>query len=186
MKVLLIGMALVAAALVGAAIATVIEDDERRSEQSAPPNQGSSSTPGGAAVSPFTGPSTSPMYQATEDLDVGDCFDAIEDADDGDILAGRIVPCDAPHREEVVGVTDHPASAGTPFPGEKTLRDWAESRCDDFFAAYVGIAYEDSRLEATTIIPLPKGWEGGGRRVICTVAAPAQGSLTGSVKGTGR
>jgi putative regulator of septum formation len=181
MRALLIVMALVAAALVGAAVTSVMQGEEDGRPSQAPPSAGAGTTSETGAPAP----EPSPVYQSTRDLGAGDCFDAIEDADDGELLAGRVVPCDVPHGEEVVGLATHPAEAGAPYPGQDVLSDWADARCNELFEKYVGVSFDNSSLDGGSIYPIREGWEGGDRGITCTAGASGAGKLSRSVRDSG-
>ncbi|HVL53464.1 MAG TPA: hypothetical protein VM344_04335, partial [Vitreimonas sp.] len=72
-----------------------------------------------AAASPS--PAASLEYQKPEDLEVGQCFDPVVDADDDTLLAAVIVPCTGSHLAEVFGKSDLAGAPTAPFPGRRDL-----------------------------------------------------------------
>ena len=128
-------------------------------------------------------PSREPVYQATEDLRIGDCYDPVEDADDGSLLAAIIVPCEEPHRAEIFGLEDLPGGPDAPFPGVVAVDDEAIDLCDAAFEAYVGVALDNSRYSYVYYTPTDQSWAGGDRVVMCSVddrGRPIAGSVEGS------
>lgn len=120
-----------------------------------------------------------PQDGDVEALAVGDCFD--EPAASIDLEAVPVVPCDEPHRYEVVGTVALPDSVG-PGPG---LEEAAVEACAAPFAAYLGVRPEESTLRSAALVPTMQGWEDGDREALCLVTDP-DGSLVGSIAGAGR
>ena len=129
-------------------------------------------------------PTPSPAYDGPDELELGDCFQPIEDKDDRTLLAAAVLPCEAPHLEEVIGVGQLAGPPGAPWPGDPEASREAEELCQAAFTAYVGIDYERSKLEAAFIYPTEKTWPGGDRVVLCTVEAHPSQPFTSSVRGT--
>lgn len=114
----------------------------------------------------------------------GDCFD---DPEPGRQLGQLdVTPCDQPHDNEVFATVDHPAPADMPFPGHDGVVAYAEQACPAPFAAYVGIAYAQSRFSLFPIVPSQESWVKGDRQIICALYDNEAGKLTGSVRGTAR
>ena len=66
------------------------------------------------------------------------------------------------------------------------LPDAAEGACAQRFQSYVGVAYQDSSLFFTYLLPSARSWEqGDDRTVLCLVTTTGQ-KLTASVKGSKR
>lgn len=92
------------------------------------------------------------------------------------------VDCAEPHHQEAYAVVDY---EGEDFPGEATLKDFADGACASEFAPYVGIDYRDSTLFFTYLLPSARSWEqGGDRSVTCFVTTTGE-PLTASVKDSG-
>ncbi len=143
-----------------------------------------------AAASPTPSAGGSPAaaareYQAPEDLEEGQCFSPILDADDDFLLAAILRRCDEPHRAEVFAIERLEGNAGTPYPGDEAIDEQADAACDRAFEAYVGIPYDESRLRAIFYAPTEQTWPGGDRRVTCVVEAGGE-PLTASVRGSRR
>jgi hypothetical protein len=120
-----------------------------------------------------------PQEGAIAALAVGDCFDDPPSGVDLEVLP--VVPCDEPHRFEVVGAVLVPDDA-RPGPG---LEEVAVSACAGPFASYVGVEPEDSELRQAALVPTVEGWADGDREALCLVTDPS-GSLVGSVAGARR
>jgi hypothetical protein len=112
-------------------------------------------------------------------LDVGTCFD---DTEESQVSSVPEVDCAEPHDNEVFAVFDYTET--DTFPGSEALNAAATDLCIAQFQDYVGVAYDDSRLEVLTIIPTEAGWENGDREVICSVYNRDLSKLTGSMRGS--
>ncbi|MGN6088201.1 MAG: septum formation family protein [Actinomycetes bacterium] len=101
----------------------------------------------------------------------------------------KVVPCTAPHTQEVyaqVAYSDAQGATASAFPGPDALRSFAEGACAQRFQSYVGVAYQDSSLFFTYLLPSARSWEQGrDRTVLCLVTTTGQ-KLTASVKGSKR
>jgi hypothetical protein len=114
----------------------------------------------------------------------GDCFD--DPAPGRQLRQVDVTPCDQPHDNEVFATVEHPAGADFPFPGHDGVVAHAEQACPGPFAAYVGIAYAQSRFSLFPIVPSRESWAKGDRQIICALYDNEAGKLTGSVRGTAR
>ena len=118
-------------------------------------------------------------------MEVGDCFDD-PSAQSAELSEVDEVPCPESHDNEVYAVADHPAGDDTPFPGEDVLDSYGWGYCLSEFESYVGIAYEDSRLDVSYIFPVRDGWESeGDREFICFLYDLNLEKLSGSMQGSG-
>lgn len=148
---------------------------------------GQSAAPSASAVqsaSTAPSPTRSPAYDGPEDLELGDCYQPIEDKDDRTLLAAAVLPCEAPHLREVIGLEQLDAPPEALWPGDSEVSRAAEDLCDAAFTAYVGIDYERSKLDAAFHFPTEQTWPGGDRFVLCTVEAHPSQPFTSSVRGT--
>ena len=192
-KVALIVLAVVGAILVlfvGAAIVIGALSDDNDAEVTARTTLASTSTteivkPGDSALDPSDG--TTPPDATTInvfDLAVGDCFDV---PNDGNITNVDGIDCAEPHDNEVFGTFDIDGGPNAPFPGEEAVSSEAQDTClGDLFTEYVGVDFQTSRFQATSINPTEETWTSSlaDREVIC-VATSADGSpLTESVRGS--
>jgi hypothetical protein len=129
------------------------------------------------------GPTRSPEFESPEDLEVGDCYDPIEDADDDAFLAAIILPCAEPHRAEVFGMLEVEAAPTARFPGYDEVEAEAEDLCDAAFEDYLGISFDRSRYGYIYYTQTEETWAGGDRLVMCVVddnGRPIEGSVRGS------
>lgn len=110
---------------------------------------------------------------------VGDCFDAPE----REVERLPVVPCEAPHPNEVIAVFD---LSGSSWPGQEEVEQLAARGCLERFEPYVGQAYGESALQAFPITPSQESWEDDDDRAVICAAFDPDGPLTGSVKGSGR
>jgi hypothetical protein len=116
------------------------------------------------------------------DLRVGDCFD-LKDPEAKEIGDVHAVPCTTEHEYETFFTGAMPTGS---FPTEATMDDWVTGHCEPAFEAYVGVAYEDSRLEAFNLTPSREAWDAGDRSIQCSVSDPAIHRLKESLKGSER
>jgi hypothetical protein len=120
------------------------------------------------------------------ELEVGDCFDTVEDPAARDRAVWR-VPCESEHRFEVYEVLDYdgPTAQGA-YPGVELVQDWAEQACFDRFEAFVGVRWTISELDIQVWWPSADSWGVGDDGVICTVRPTGNERLTGSQRGVAR
>jgi hypothetical protein len=115
---------------------------------------------------------------------VGQCVDGVGSGST-DTSKIRTTACANSHVGEVVGIDPIAGQDdGAAFPGVPTVEATAAERCPSLFAAYVGIAYENSRLEMFYVYPSAETWGRGDRQIACFVTGPAGEKLTGSIAGT--
>ena len=126
------------------------------------------------------------------DLQPGVCVLAPEHEEVGvELSEVRTVPCEEPHELEVFALVDFPEQAGTggtqagsTFPGDAPLKDFADGACAEQFATYVGIDYRDSELFFTYLVPSARSWQAeNDRTVLCLITTTGE-ALTQSVAGT--
>jgi hypothetical protein len=113
-------------------------------------------------------------------MQVGDCFqDLHEDTWFLDDVPG--VPCTDPHDNEVFYIFP---IEGQVWPGDDLVDQMAIETCMAAFEPYVGITYEESRLDYNWFTPTQRAWEQlGFSEVICFGYAYEE-RLTGSIKGS--
>ena len=118
-------------------------------------------------------------------IKVGDCLGG---GVTGEIESVDGVPCDQPHQNEVYYSLAAPEGDGT-FPGSEALQDQADQACLDAFQGFVGLAFEQSIYEISTLIPTQASWEDAtqkDRELLCLIGQ-AEGTLTtGTIKGTAK
>jgi hypothetical protein len=113
----------------------------------------------------------------------GTCLEGITPSTDLVSQAPKTVDCATAHDAEVVGTFNVEQVA---YPGDKGLLGAANGQCPGLFAAYVGIAFDASRLDILPVVPTEIAWEAGAREVSCVALTTDGTKLTGSVKGTGQ
>lgn len=117
---------------------------------------------------------------------MGDCFQPILDKDDASLLAIAVRPCDTPHLMETIGLRELAGGADAPWPGQREVDRQGERLCVAAFLDCVGIAFDESRLDATYFSPSEATWAGGDRLVICVVEAHPSQPFNRSVRGSKR
>lgn len=125
------------------------------------------------------------------ELTPNDCVLAPEEPEI-ELTSVTVVPCDQPHEMEVYAAVVFPetadaastSAAGSSFPGDAALKDFADGQCAQEFAGYVGIDYRDSSLFFTYLVPSARGWESEvDRTVVCLITTTGE-QLSQSVEGT--
>ena len=110
---------------------------------------------------------------------LGDCM---LDSGTGSLTNADILPCSEPHDQEVYYEITMP-------DGEFSDADIdaATQECiGDAYTSFVGVAYDDSELAVTTLVPTKDSWEQNNDRVIqCIIVDPAA-QTTGSLAGAAR
>lgn len=119
---------------------------------------------------------------------VGDCFVAPTQVK-AELATLSEVPCTVAHQQELYAKIDYQATGSNsvtdPYPGDAVLDTYANGACAQAYTGYVGIAYPDSGLWMTYLLPSARSWQQGkDRSVLCFVTTTAGGSLTKSVKGS--
>ena len=99
----------------------------------------------------------------------------------------RVLPCTEPHTQEVFAIVQYTnTDKGLDYPGDKTLRDFADGACLEQYEEYVGVPYTDSSLFYTYLLPSPRSWnDRDDRDVMCVITTTGE-NLTASVKGSAR
>ena len=117
-------------------------------------------------------------------LEVGDCFDD-PPSQAAEVEGVDEASCSESHDNEVYSVADHPASGDAPYPDADALDAYSSGYCLSVFETYVGIDYQESRLEIGYFFPLRDGWEDADdREVVCFLYDLNLAKLTGSMKGS--
>jgi hypothetical protein len=120
------------------------------------------------------------------DVEVGDCFVAPTEVKAELSNLGR-VPCAVPHQLELYALEKYQGQNGSDdYPGNDVLETFAKGVCAQAFTGYVGIAYPDSSLWLTDLLPSARSWQqSNDRSVLCFVTTTGD-PLTASVKGSKR
>ena len=120
------------------------------------------------------------------DVKVGDCFVAPTEVKAELSNLGR-VPCAVPHQLELYALEKYQGQNGSDdYPGNDVLETFAKGVCAQAFTGYVGIAYPDSSLWLTDLLPSARSWQqSNDRSVLCFVTTTGD-PLTASVKGSKR
>jgi hypothetical protein len=92
-------------------------------------------------------------------------------------------PCTESHQYEVFYAGNLPDGD---YPTDATVKAFVQADCAPAFTAYVGTAYESSKLEIVWFSPVQDGWSQGDRGIQCTVYDPNDSQLTASLKGANR
>jgi hypothetical protein len=119
-------------------------------------------------------------------LKAGDCVNYQNGTDaNGDQVENiAVVDCAQPHAEEAFFVFDMPG--GTAFPGYEAIGAEQQTRCQDAFANYVGIEWEQSSLTIGYNGPTEQTWAAGDHRIACMLEDASGATLTGSAKDSAR
>lgn len=111
-----------------------------------------------------------PVTAAVRRVDVGHCIEDLPS--DGEVSRVRVVPCDDPHRAEVVGALDLTEEE---WPGRSTVERTARAYCE--------MDRTQTELGFRPVVwqPSEQGWGQGDRRVLCLAwsdVAAVTGSFT--------
>ncbi|MHB1137536.1 MAG: septum formation family protein [Microthrixaceae bacterium] len=126
--------------------------------------------------------------EGLRELEVGQCFDPVEQADAAE-AAVYLLDCADPHTYEVYDVVDYEgdgAGRGTSYPGTATVQNWSEQACYDRFEAFVGKRWTLSELDIQVWWPSDQSWALADRSVICTVVSSTGDPLTGTQRASAR
>jgi len=127
---------------------------------------------------------------SVHDLQVGDCFDFVDetsDLDEDEIITIEQVqgmPCSDLHDYEVYVV--HDLDQETTYPSEFRLDRIFEEVCLEGFEDYVGSQWELSEIWADMIWPLEEGWNQEGDRTVTCLLFETEEKTAGSLRGSGR
>lgn len=127
-------------------------------------------------------PSGNVTNSATADafsVKVGDCVNEPQGSTFTDIVA---IPCDQPHDLEAFAATKMPDGD---YPGQSTIDDKTKEFCSAEFLKFIGIAFDDSKLELYPFTPTTSSWKGGDREIVCLAGAD-KAKTTGTLKGANR
>ncbi|CAL9424059.1 hypothetical protein SUDANB121_01929 [Nocardiopsis dassonvillei] len=119
-------------------------------------------------------------------LEVGDCFteaemDASFEAEE--ISQVPTVDCAEEHDSEVYHIEVLPEGD---YPGADSLSTSGEEICESKFEEFVGIAYMESELLYTFLLPIEEGWTlADDREIVCIVVTNGE-MVTGSLAGAAR
>ena len=98
--------------------------------------------------------------------------------DEDEAFDVTVTDCRADHHGEVMLRTTLPGDRT--WPGDDAIDAAATALCEKAFPRYVGLPFDESRLEVDFIITDRDGWEDGDRRLICLVYDP-EGETTAVV-----
>jgi hypothetical protein len=113
-------------------------------------------------------------------LNVGDC---ISDSGTATTVGSLpVVPCDEPHDSEVYFSYMIP---GDEIPAEAEMNQIISEQCTSAFETFIGMPYEQSVLDYTSLFPTAGSWDQGDREVLCMAVDPA-GDVTGTLEGVNR
>jgi hypothetical protein len=96
----------------------------------------------------------------------------------------RAVPCSDPHPLEAFSLVTY--DKGDAYPGDKELGRYADGKCLERYADYVGIDYADSELFYTYLLPSARSWQDSKDRTIVCIVTTTGEQLTKSVQGSQR
>ncbi len=117
------------------------------------------------------------------DVLVGDCIVPPSDVK-AELERVRVVPCSQDHTQEAYDIETY--ANGDAYPGDSALSAFADGACLEKYQGYVGVAYQDSKLFYTYLLPSARSWnEGKDRKIVCIITTTGE-QLTQSVKDSQR
>jgi predicted small secreted protein len=136
---------------------------------------------GGGVKRDKNGQVTSAGGVSVFDLRPGDCIVPPTDVK-AEIQTVLVVPCSTKHTQEAYAIEAYDRADA--YPGDQALTSFADGACLGQYQDYVGVAYQDSKLFYTYLLPSARSWnEGKDRKVVCIITTTGQ-ELTASVKGS--
>lgn len=174
-------------AVAGKAASSASVTSSSSSASSQPTSEAStSSPPPPTSTRPPTQPSTrppAPLAKAKriywQNLKPSMC---VRNPSNASALYITVVDCSATHDAEV---TLRALLTGTrKWPGDDAVDAAAEATCNSAFASFVGVPFEQSRLETDYYTTDRTGWSAGDRRLVCLVYDPDDTTLTRSLRGS--
>ena len=96
------------------------------------------------------------------------------------------VPCGDPHTQEVYALPVYDTPTGTSnssYPTDTVLKQFAEGNCAQQFQTWDGVAYPDSKLFFTYLLPSARSWSEDDRKIVCiiqTTGAPLRATTRNS------
>ena len=111
-------------------------------------------------------------------LSIGTCFDDPDSFEEVEDIP--IIDCDSPHDNEVFANVD---MTGSDYPGFEAVNNRAFQICEDNFAGYLGISYDESIYDIAWFNPTADTWDIGDREVICFAYDLTYEKITGTVNG---
>lgn len=136
---------------------------------------------GGGALWVVIGHEVATTTGATE-LEVGQCV-KLPGADATEVFRFDDQDCDKPHQAEVFAIGDL-GSGDDPYPGVSEVQSQIETLCRPAFADYVGIDFDSSVFQVTTVYPQESTWKTN-QEYACLAFDPS-GDTTGSIRGVQR
>jgi hypothetical protein len=116
-------------------------------------------------------------------LRVGDCMvDTLSD-ELAEVSSVPTVPCSEPHDSEAFASTAMPDGE---YPGDDAVIEAADTYCYDEFATFVGMSYDESVLEMSSLFPTQQSWDLDDDREILCLVVSADGQVTGTLAGAAR
>ncbi|MCV2395376.1 septum formation family protein [Actinotalea sp. M2MS4P-6] len=113
-------------------------------------------------------------------LEVGDCFDSTGLTEYVEEIP--FVPCGEEHDAEVYASTQ---LTGEEYPGEDVVSEQAWTYCEEEFASFVGVTYEESVIDMFPMYPVEDGWNDLGDREVLCIASDIDG-VTSTLRDAGR
>jgi hypothetical protein len=118
------------------------------------------------------------------DLEVGQCI--TDETPEGEqVTSVPVVECSEPHAGEIYALPQLPDGE---FPGEQAVSDQGDQLCSgQAFQDYVGVAYQESEIFYSALLPSTETWAEGDREIVCILANQDGSPLApGSLRGANR
>lgn len=115
---------------------------------------------------------------------VGDCFNYDDTATQ--VTSVEIVSCDSPHTYEAYNNYAIDDSKYSTIPTDDEFKTEFSNACYDSFTMYVGIPYESSIYNVTSLQPTSRSWAKGDRTIICLIISQDGKPLTGSARNSNK
>lgn len=145
----------------------------------------SSSADAGSSSSNSSAASASEAEAESQDvfnLNVGDCLPEKASLT-GEMKEMDVVDCSQKHGSEIFAETEMTDAS---YPGTTATTKKSEEYCTKEFEKFVGISYNDSKLEVNFLYPTQDSWDKEDDRKIQCIVSDPKGGVTGSLKGAAR
>ena len=114
-------------------------------------------------------------------LEVGDCMESTNL--ETTLETVPVIDCGEPHESEVYAAFQLDDGS---FPGTQAITAEAEGLCLEAFEEFVGLAYNDSELFATTMTPTEDSWNRLKDREVLCIIVDSEADVTGTLRNANR
>lgn len=119
---------------------------------------------------------------SVQNLEVGQCISEAVAGEEVSTLP--VVECSEPHVGEIYALHQLPDGD---FPGDQAVGDQGDQLCaGQTFQDYVGVAYDQSEIYFTALVPTEGAWDGGDHEIACILTSEDSSPLSGTLRNASR